>query len=203
MHKFTDRPPGIACAIAITALSIGGCSLPTITTPIGSAWEPSDVAELQGLWIAENGDHVQVVHHAGTLYVPNQAFNTKSLVFEVRTIEVTPRKLENKRLLFFKGKGESDPYLFLLIETEADGSISLRLPSGEFFDDAVKTSTLRGKIVHSRFADKPSAILEPDEGGFCTLLRTAKMEEMFPMNTKVPLRKVSRSGGERQKRAGQ
>lgn len=178
-------------AISVT-IFLGGCGRPTMTTPIGSPWAPNDVGELQGLWIAENGDYVQVAHYAGTLYVPNQGFNTNSLAFEVRTIEVTPRMLENKRLLFFKGKGESDPYAFVLIETERDGSISLRLPSPAFFSVAVKTSKLRGKLIQSRFFDDPSVVLEPDESGFQALLRTAKIEEMFPTKTKVSLRNVSR-----------
>jgi len=197
MDTSTVRPAAIACAIAITVLLIGGCTWPSITAPIGSAWEPDDVAKLQGLWIGENGNYSVVVHHEGMLYVANQAFDPKSLVFEVRTIEVTRRMVENTRLLFGKevfGKEEDNPgYQFLLIETEADGSVSLRVPSAKFFADAVKTSKLRGKTGQSRWTDEPWVDLESDERGFRALLRTAKMEEMFPMKTRVVLRKVPRS----------
>ena len=139
----------LGCLVVLSIAS--GCNTVTVREPIGVLAPITDRKALEGAWVNDEGESVQVhLSKSGELSVGSLSWDDEGNRFQAETESIVATKSGDLMLLHMKPE-ENEPAHLVFCRYEADGqeTIRLYLPLVPVFQTAVTAGKLKGYVEKS------------------------------------------------------
>lgn len=171
--------------LPVCLVCLAGCSGPVTVSPFGGTLQEEEIATLAGRWKGKEQD-IQIVMVNDKIIVGALQFDAEHDEFIAINLQVAIRKI-GKHNIGFVQTPDLKRYTVFLVDEYSSKKVTVRQADHDRFVSLVRKNSLGGEIIEAKHSPwlRPLVIIEPDPTAFEDILQSEKIEELFPIATRI------------------